>query len=111
MKGPVEHHAVEQGIRQRSLDTITLAIQVSTRKKQRALCIDPQGTFVIWLMSTPSENRANEELLRFLAEIFSISRNQVTILRGAHSRHKVIAVKDLDKSTAIAVLLARAKPA
>ena len=102
---------MEQGVRQRSLDTLTIAIQVSTRKKHRALHIGPQGEFVVWLMSTPRENRANEELREFLAEIFAISRVQVTILRGAHSRSKVIAVKDLDRSTAIEALIARAEPA
>ena len=44
----------------------------------------------------PVEGKANEELMRFLADTFSISVSSVTLVRGDKSRSKVFDLAGVD---------------
>jgi len=46
----------------------------------------------IRLAAPPIEGRANEALLRFIAELFGVPLRNVELLRGAQSRHKMVKV-------------------
>lgn len=46
----------------------------------------------IRLAAPPIEGRANDALLRYLAELFSVPQRNVELLRGAQSRHKVVRI-------------------
>ncbi len=46
----------------------------------------------IRLAAPPIEGRANEALLRFVAEQFGVPLRNVELLRGAQSRHKMVKV-------------------
>jgi uncharacterized protein (TIGR00251 family) len=46
----------------------------------------------IRLASPPIEGRANEALLRFIAELFAVPLRNIELLRGAQSRHKIVKV-------------------
>ncbi len=46
----------------------------------------------IRLAAPPIEGRANEALLRFIAEQFAVPLRNVELLRGAQSRHKMVKV-------------------
>ncbi len=46
----------------------------------------------IRLAAPPIEGRANEALLRFIAELFGVPVRNVELLRGAQSRHKMVKI-------------------
>jgi len=46
----------------------------------------------IRLAAPPIEGRANEALLRFIAERFDVPQREVELLRGGQSRHKMVKV-------------------
>jgi uncharacterized protein (TIGR00251 family) len=46
----------------------------------------------IRLAAPPVEGRANEALLRFIAELFEVPLRDVELLRGAQSRRKTVRV-------------------
>lgn len=46
----------------------------------------------IRLAAPPVEGRANEALLRFIAELFQVPLRNVELLRGAQSRHKQVRI-------------------
>jgi uncharacterized protein (TIGR00251 family) len=46
----------------------------------------------IRLAAPPVEGRANEALLKFIAQLFAVPLRQVQLKQGAQSRHKVVAV-------------------
>lgn len=50
------------------------------------------------LQAPPVEGRANEALVRFLAETLDIPRRQVTILAGAAGRRKRVLVEGLGEA-------------
>ncbi|MDR2196253.1 MAG: DUF167 domain-containing protein [Gallionellaceae bacterium] len=45
------------------------------------------------LAAPPIEGRANEALLRFIAELFEVTLRDVELVRGAQSRRKTVRVK------------------
>lgn len=48
--------------------------------------------FKIYLTAPPVEGKANKTLLKILAEEFNIRKSQISIVRGARSRDKVIRI-------------------
>ncbi len=49
-------------------------------------------TLTIALHALPIEGRANQELIRFLANEFSVAKSRITIIRGLHARKKVVEI-------------------
>ena len=45
------------------------------------------------LAAPPVEGRANDALVRFLAESFGVTLNQVTVLHGQASRRKLVRIE------------------
>jgi uncharacterized protein (TIGR00251 family) len=50
------------------------------------------GKVLVRVAAPPVENAANEELIGFLAEALSVPRRSIRLVRGEHSRSKVVAV-------------------
>ncbi len=45
------------------------------------------------LAAVPEDNKANEELIKFLAKLLKISKSKIEIIRGETSRMKVVKVE------------------
>ena len=53
------------------------------------------GSWKVKLAAVPDKGRANEELVRFLAEEFGVSRRNVEITAGAASHNKRVRITTL----------------
>lgn len=73
-------------------ETIQLAIFVKPNAKQTRLVEIKDGVLHIALHAKPQEGEANKELIRFLADYFDIPKSQIDLIKGHHSRHKVVSV-------------------
>lgn len=62
------------------------------------------GCLKLRVAAPPVDGRANEEIVRFLAERLGVARRSVTLLGGAGSRRKLFAV---EAPLAAAVLVQR----
>lgn len=62
------------------------------------------GALKIRLAAPPVDGQANEELIRFLAKLFRVSRQQVTILSGLTSKNKVIGIAGISLDASKRVL-------
>ncbi len=51
------------------------------------------GTLKVKVHAVREDGRANEELVRVLAEHFHVSRSSITIVRGATASRKVIEIQ------------------
>ena len=71
-------------------NTVTLAVRVQPRAAQTGLVGELDGALKIRLAAPPVEGAANEELIRWLAKFFDISRSQVEIISGATAKLKLI---------------------
>jgi uncharacterized protein (TIGR00251 family) len=47
-------------------------------------------TLVVKIASPPEKGKANKELIGFLARLLGIARNEIELLRGAASPHKLL---------------------
>jgi uncharacterized protein (TIGR00251 family) len=50
------------------------------------------GEVKIALTAPPVDNAANEELVRFIADLLSVPKSSVTVKTGRSSRHKTLAI-------------------
>ena len=52
------------------------------------------GQNKVYLCAPAVDGKANQALIEFLAEHFSIKKSQIEIIKGLKSRHKVININD-----------------
>ena len=67
-----------------------LKIYVQTGAKKTEVAGEFNGRLKIRLNAPPTEGKANDALIDFLSEIFSISKSNIKIMRGLKSRQKDI---------------------
>jgi len=72
-------------------------VKVKPNSKQQAIKEEADGSLTIHLKSLPIDGKANEELIKLLAEKFKISKSRIIIKSGLTSRQKLIEF-DLDCS-------------
>jgi uncharacterized protein len=72
-----------------------IAIQVHPRSSKEAVQIK-DGTYHIHINAPPVDGAANTALVALLAKILDIPRRQVSIIHGATSRHKRVAIEGLN---------------
>ena len=76
----------------RSGDVLTLTLHIQPGAKRTEVAGLHGETLKIRLAAPPIEGRANEALLKFIAESFDVPLRQVELKQGGQSRHKVVVV-------------------
>jgi len=73
-----------------------MKIQVKVKPNSRTEEVSRKGdSFIVKVKEPPKEGKANQAVIKLLAQHFGISQSQVRILSGFRSRNKVIdVVKD-----------------
>jgi hypothetical protein len=69
-----------------------LTIHVKPNGKVSEILSRQGHEWTVRLHAPPIEGKANEELIRFLAESFDVSKSCVTILKGATSKTKIVEI-------------------
>jgi hypothetical protein len=77
--------------REGSLGLAVRVIPKSARTEWAGMLAD--GSWKVKLRAVPEKGRANEELIRFLAEEFGVARTRVEIVAGLTNPHKQIRVR------------------
>jgi uncharacterized protein (TIGR00251 family) len=72
---------------------VTLQIKVKPRARVSELAQAADGTWVAKLKAPPVDGKANEELVRLVAEKFECRKAAVTIKAGAGGRTKLVRVE------------------
>jgi len=76
----------------RNGDVITLTLHIQPGAKRTDVAGLHGDALKIRLAAPPIEGRANEALLKFIAESFCVPVRQVELKQGGQSRHKVVAI-------------------
>jgi uncharacterized protein (TIGR00251 family) len=77
-----------------------LAVRVTPRaSKNEIVDILSDGTVKVHLTAPPVEGKANEALIKFLADVLEIPVKQLEIVAGGTGRDKLISVIDMDAKT------------
>jgi uncharacterized protein len=73
-------------------DGCTLPVRVHPGARRNAIAGVHDGALKISLTTPPTDGRANEALITFLAEHLRIPRSRITLLSGATSRSKTLRI-------------------
>ena len=70
-----------------------MKIQVKVKPNSKTEELSQKGdSFIVKVKEPPKEGKANQAVIKLLAEHFSVPQSQVRILSGFRSRNKVIEV-------------------
>jgi uncharacterized protein (TIGR00251 family) len=72
---------------------LILEIRVQPRASHDEIAGARGERLKIRLTAPPVDGKANSQLLKFLATLFGVRRNQVTLISGARNRDKRIAIE------------------
>jgi len=67
-------------------------IKVKPNSKHQSIKEETDGSFTVQLKSPPVDGKANEELIKVLAERFNVSKSKIIIKSGFSSRQKLIEI-------------------
>jgi uncharacterized protein (TIGR00251 family) len=77
-----------------------LAVRVTPRANQNEIVeLMEDGTIKVRIAAPPSDNEANEVLIKFMAEVLGVPKSRLDIVAGASGRDKLISVVDMDAET------------
>ena len=79
---------------------VTLAIRIQPRASKNEVIRREDGGIKIRLTAPPVDGAANEALVRFLADTFSVSKSQVEIISGHTSRDKIVRIHGTSEADA-----------
>jgi uncharacterized protein (TIGR00251 family) len=74
-----------------------IQVKVHPRAKRSAVAGRFGDAWKLDLAAPPIEGKANEECIRFLAELAGVPRSRVRIITGATSRLKLVEVAGLEQ--------------
>lgn len=74
-----------------------IAIKVHPRARRTAITGRLGDAWKLDVLSPPVEGKANEECIRFLAELAGVPRARVRIVSGAAGRMKVVEVESVEQ--------------
>ena len=78
---------------------LQVALLVQPRASRNEIAGIQNARLKIRLTSPPVEGAANQACLRWLAKWFRLPPRQVTLVRGASSRNKVVHLQGIDETT------------
>lgn len=87
-------------------DTLTFSVRVQPRTSQSGIAGEMDGALKLRIAAPPVEGAANEELIRWLARFFGVSRAQVTIISGETAKQKIVRISGVAPADAKQKLLA-----
>ena len=74
-----------------------LTVKVHPRAKRSALTGRLGDAWKLDLAAPPVDGKANEECVRFFAELAGVPRSRVRIVTGATGRMKVVEIEGIDQ--------------
>ncbi|HSB52033.1 MAG TPA: DUF167 domain-containing protein [Dissulfurispiraceae bacterium] len=74
-------------------DGIIVEVRVDPRSSRREIAGALDSVVKVRLTAPPVGGAANEQLVEVLSEAFGVRKSDVTILKGAASRHKLVKVR------------------
>lgn len=76
---------------------VALAIRVTPRASRNEISeILDDGTIKVRITAAPTDNEANEKLVKFLAEVLGVAPSRVDIVAGMTGRNKLVSVIDME---------------
>lgn len=83
-----------------------LAIRITPRARRNEIVeILSDGTVRIRLTASPIEDKANQALLKFLADILAVTPSRIEIVAGETGRDKLVSILDMEAEDVHRIIL------
>ncbi|PAX59950.1 DUF167 domain-containing protein [Brunnivagina elsteri] len=69
-----------------------IRVKVKPNSKILRIIEEEDNSLTIYLKSPPVDGKANQELIKVLAERFDVSKSRITIKSGLSSRQKLVEI-------------------
>lgn len=69
---------------------IRLSVKVKPNARRQEIQEINEGEYRVYVLSPPSEGKANKEVIDVIASHFHLPRSRVKIVRGRKSREKIV---------------------
>ena len=69
-----------------------ITVNVKARASENKLFKNSDGTFTACLTAPPVNGEANRSLIELLSEEFNIAKSYIEIVKGAHSKTKIVSI-------------------
>jgi len=89
---------------QRRDDSVTFAVRVQPRASKDEIVGETEGAMKVRLRAPALEERANEALIEFLAQLLKTPKSAVRILSGHRSRGKRIEIRGVTEQQVLPLL-------
>lgn len=66
------------------------SVFVKPGSSQEKIVGSAAGELTVYLHASAHDGEANDALIKLLSKHFHVPKTSITIVRGAHSRHKVV---------------------
>ena len=87
-----------------SSEGCTVPVRVHPGAKRNAVTGTHDGALKISLTTPPTDGRANDALIAFIAELLRIPRSRIMLLTGASSRSKTLRIATKSAAEVLAAL-------
>ena len=69
-------------------------VKVTPNAKKNEIIERTESGLKVKIKAPSIENKANQELIKFLSETFGTAKSNIIILKGEKNRNKVVEIKD-----------------
>ncbi len=77
---------------------VTISVRLQPPAGRDELVTVRDGVLVVRVTAPPVEGRANAALCRLLAKRLAVAPSRVTVIRGEHSRDKLVHIDGVDQA-------------
>lgn len=84
--------------------SVIFTVRVQPRASRDQIAGSLQGALKIRLTAPAVENRANEALIAFLAEVLKTPKSSISILSGEHTRTKRVEISGVTRQQVLSLL-------
>ena len=80
------------------METVQISIRVAPRAKTTQISgVMEDGSLKVRVSAPPVDGKANQSLIKLLAETFGVSKSSISILSGIHKRNKIVKIEGLSQ--------------
>ena len=70
-----------------------ISVKVKANTSQERIEKIDDTNFLVWIREKPVEGRANEAVIKALAEYFSVAKSDIALIKGQTAKIKIFEVK------------------
>ncbi len=71
-----------------------IEIKVHPKAKKKMVRLDSTGKVNLYILSAPTDGKANEEVIAYIAALLHCPKNAITIVRGQQNRNKQLTIQN-----------------